>query len=77
MNGVPFIGFSYDTLARQPSVHKGDMVECPNCGGEHALYGCAGIGLTLLFYNCGGNAYLGAVNGRLTIGTPADISGRL
>lgn len=77
MNGVPFVAFSNDTLDRQPRVHKGDIVECPHCGGEHILCACDDGSEILLFYNCGGDAYLGAIGGRLTIGTPADMSGRL
>ena len=76
MADIPFVGFSNETLNRQPKVRKGDVVECPHCGGEHVLYGCTGS-LTLLFYDCAGNAYLAAINGRLTIGTPADMSGHL
>lgn len=77
MGDVPYVGFSGDTLARQPRVHKGDIVECPRCGGEHILYACDDGSETLLFYNCGDNTYLGAVAGRLVIGIPADISGHL
>ena len=77
MDDIPFVGFSNETLNRQPKVRKGDVVKCPHCGGEHALQACDSGSEILLFYKCSGNAYLGAVNGRLTIGTPADMSGRL
>ena len=81
MNGTPFVGFGNDTLARQPRVYKGDVIECPHCGGEHiAEAGKNGDGSEselILFFKCGDNAYLAAVAGRLVIGTPADMSGRL
>ena len=77
MNDTPFIGFSNATLDRQPKVQKGDIVECPHCGGEHPLYACDDGNEILLFYDCGDNSYLGAIDGRSVIGTPADMSGRL
>jgi len=77
MDGTPFIGFSNETLRKQPKVRAGDIVECPQCGGEHALRACDDGNEILLFYECGENLYLGAIAGRLTIGTPADMSGRL
>ena len=81
MNGTPFVGFSNDTLDRQPKVHKGDVLECIHCGGEHIAQAAknedGSESELILFYNCGGNAYLAAVAGRLIIGTPADMSGRL
>lgn len=77
MTGTPFVGFSNETLDRQPKVCKGDVVECPHCGGEHALSACDSGSEILLFYKCGDRSYLAAVGGRLIIGTPADMSGRL
>ena len=77
MSDTPFVGFSNDTLNRQPKVHKGDIVECPLCGGEHPLYPCDDGNEILLFFKCGDSHYLGAIGGRLVIGTPADMSGRL
>ena len=70
---TPFVGFSNSTLDKMPSVKAGDMVECQKCGGDHVLEG-SGV---LLFYRCGGNAYLGAVNGKLTTHIEADVSGEL
>lgn len=81
MDGIPFIGFDNDTLNRQPRICKGDVVECPHCGGEHIAKAATkedgSESKMLLFYTCGDNAYLAAVAGRLVIGTPADMSGRL
>lgn len=81
VNGTPFVDFSNDTLDRQPRVHKGDILECPHCGGEHtAEAGKNEDGSEsdlILFYTCGEYTYLVAVAGRLIVGTPADMSGRL
>jgi len=77
MNGVPYVGFFGETLDRQPRMHAGDMIECPTCGGEHVLCACDSGSEVLLLYECGDDVYIGAVGGRLVIGTPADMSGRL
>lgn len=76
---TPYIGFSNDTLERQPKVAAGDTFVCPHCSKQHALEAAQddkGQDTDVaLFYNCRGKAYLGAVGGRLIVGVEADASG--
>ena len=80
-NGTPFVGFDNETLNRQPRIRKGDVVECPHCGGEHIAQAATNEDGSeselILFYSCGESTYIAAVAGRLVIGTPADVSGHL
>lgn len=69
---TPYIGFSNETLERLPRVSAGDVVRMP-CGHDHELTG----GEPALFYRCGDKSFLGAVGGRLTAGTRADVSGTI
>ena len=75
---TPYVGFSNATLAGQPRVKRGDKITCPHCKGSHELSGGTENGKPsdlLLFYECGTSQYLGALDGRLTVGVKADCSG--
>lgn len=74
---TPYIGFGNDTLKKLPIVHKGDMVACPHCKGSHPLLPTDDGGEILMFYKCADKSYLGAVDGRLVVGTPVDCSGQV
>jgi len=77
---TPYIGFGNDTLAKLPPAKEGDEIDCPNCGGRHALECGTTSGKKinlLMFYKCGEATYLGAVAGKLTIGQKADVSGSM
>ena len=78
-DGTPFVGFSNDTLGKLPTARRGMLIDCPHCGGSHELQ-CAKDGNgdptdLLHFFKCGEQAYIGAVAGRLVVGTPSDVSG--
>lgn len=74
--GTPYIGFSNETLAKQPALKTGDTVTCPRCGSAHVVAGSDGSKLPpLLFYACEGKQYLAGVNGRSVMGVPSDVSG--
>ncbi len=71
MNDMPFVAFGIDELRDQPAAYAGDSVTCPHCGAEHVLSGGTREGRPsqlLLFYKCGGEDYLGAVDNRLVTG---------
>ncbi len=34
---TPYVGFSFYTLKRMPSVHAGDLIICHHCGKEHEV----------------------------------------
>lgn len=68
---VPYVGFGNETLARQPTAEVGQVVDCPRCGGEHALTGST----TLMFIKCGAASYLAGVSGRLVLGLKSDVAG--
>lgn len=74
---VPYIGFSNDTLSKQPRVQPGDLISCPQCKGQHPLESGDKGETIMLLYRCGGKTYLGAIDGRLTIGVKADCSGEV
>jgi hypothetical protein len=66
---VPFIAFGNDELSKMSVVKKTDKITCPKCGKKHKLE-CATNSEgqktdLLMFYNCGGKSYLGAISGRL------------
>ena len=72
-----YIGFGNSTLESLPKVHAGDTVECLRCGEDHTLRGADNGDETLLFYECSGKLYLGAVHGRLVAHVRPDVSGKL
>lgn len=64
---VPFVAFSNEELESQPKVESGETICCPRCGEQHRLLDGDPPGL-LLFYHCGEDLCLGAVDGRLVVG---------
>ena len=77
---TPFIGFGNDTLAKMPKVADGDPIICPRCQGVHKLQCGTSEGVKsdlLMFYDCDGKGYLGAVDGRLIAGVKPDVSGQV
>jgi hypothetical protein len=74
---TPYIGFGNDTLKRLPSVKPGDSIDCPTCKGKHKLEAASDGSTLLLFYKCGNQLYLGAIDGKCTIGVKADVSGSM
>ena len=72
--GVPFIGFSNDTLEKLPPAKEGDTIRCKHCGEPHILQAAKG-GSGTLFYTCGGEAYLGGIRGKLVAFQEPDVSG--
>ncbi len=81
MAAVPYVGFSNDTLDKQPLAFAGDKVACPRCGERHELKGGKNekgeMVQTLLVYHCGEKTYLAAVDHRLVMKAKADCSGSL
>ena len=67
---VPFMAVGNDELAKAENAYKGDYIKCPECGGEHQLE-CGKDSKTgeestmLLFYKCGADSYLAAIQGKL------------
>lgn len=77
---TPYIGFGNDTLSKLPKVKKGDLVECPHCNEKHPLKCGTTDGVendTMMFFKCGKENYLGAVDGRLVTKTKSDCSGEV
>ena len=74
---IPYIGFGNDTLSKLPVVKKGDEIHCPRCNERHLLWGADDGSELIMFYDCGGKTYLGAVNGRLVVHQKPDASGSL
>ena len=66
---VPFVAFSNGELEAAPPMLPGDVIDCPTCGGKHAVT-CGkdartGDSIThLMFYTCGKNSHLAGVCGR-------------
>ncbi len=63
------VTFGNCELATCPRVKAGDLIDCPTCGKRHRLkggeYEGSNIGAgPLLFYDCGKESYLAAVDGR-------------
>lgn len=75
MSKIPYIGFSGDTLSKQPEAKPGDRIPCPNCGGTHPLEPADDGSTTVLFYRCADKLYLGALGGRVVVNVKADFSG--
>ena len=71
---TPYIGFGNDTLAKLPKVKAGDSIRC-KCGHVHTLEDSKPP--MLLFYQCDGKTFLAGINGRLTDGVKADVSGEI
>ena len=68
-----FVAFGNDELSRLPAAKPGLAIVCPQCGKRHRLQAAKDTdgnpsSLTL-FYNCGKKSYLGAVGGRVVVGT--------
>lgn len=74
---TPYIGFGNDKLNKLPKVQVGSLVQCTHCGKDHPLEPCDDGSTLLMFYRCGGETYLGAVDGRLTAGIKPDVSGNI
>lgn len=72
---VPYIGYSNDTLEKCPPVKEGDSLQCRRCGLRHELKAAPGGPPVMLFYSCGGQAYLGGVGGKLVAFVEPDVSG--
>jgi hypothetical protein len=73
---IPFVGFSNATLQSLPEARQGDSIRCPKCGERHRLRASTQESAALLlYYECGGDVYIGALHGRLVVGVPADASG--
>lgn len=79
MKEIPYIGFGNETLEKLKDVEEGDMITCPRCGKQHVLK--AGTDEkgnktdVILFYECGNEVYLGAINGKLVAGIKPDVKG--
>jgi len=60
------ISFSNDELADLPVANIGQEINCPHCDSKHTLVGGAMSGeeTVVLFYKCGENIYLTAVDGK-------------
>lgn len=67
---LPFLAVGNEELAKAENAYKGDYIRCPKCSGEHQLK-CGKDSKTgeesrmLLFYNCGADSYLAAIQGKL------------
>ncbi len=70
---IPYIGFGNDTLAKLPALKTGDEIVCPTCKGKHAIEGDS----FFLSYRCGDKTFMAGINGRNTMGVPADVSGEI
>ena len=75
-NRTPYIGFSNETLAKLLPAKAGDEIYC-KCGSRHRLVAADDGSELLLFYRCGDQSFLGAVAGKLVVGTPSDVHGDL
>lgn len=79
MENTPYIGFANETLEGLPAVEPGYEIDCDKCGGKHTLQAGrnmdTGEDSPILFYECGGNSYLGAIASRSVVGVKSDVSG--
>jgi hypothetical protein len=74
---IPYIGYSNETLNRQPIVYAGDTIRCVHCGQDHELGPSdSGDVNLLLWYHCGKKAYVGAVASRSVVGIKPDFTGK-
>lgn len=86
MSDTPFVGFTNDTLSRQPRLAEGDEITCPHCRATHVVEAGKAVPADpplatgseapplILFYSCGGKPYLAAVAGRSVISIRPDAS---
>jgi len=77
---APYIGFGNDKLEKLSDAKKGMLIECLKCGGEHSLECGKSDGKeddTIMFYECNGHIYLGAVAGKLVANVKPCCSGRI
>lgn len=74
--GVPYVGFTNDTLSKLPLVRPGDEITCPRCGARHVLKNPTPKTEVpvAMFYQCGDQHYMGAVQNRNVIGVQPDVS---
>lgn len=74
--GIPYVGFSNETLNKLPMVKPGDTFgDCPHCGDDHVVEGKEGD--TLYFYTCRGELCLAALAGRLVAFQKPDVTGHV
>ena len=67
---MPFLAVGNEEIENNPTVKKGDMIDCKKCGGKHPLkYGKdakTGKENSLLgFINCGKKSYLVSIDNKL------------
>lgn len=68
---IPFISYGNDQLKKLPKVKEGHKIICPDCKKIHKLK-CSldkdgNKSNDLMYYNCGGESYVAAVDGRLIL----------
>ncbi len=73
--GVPYFGYSNETLRSLPRCDKGGSFHCEKCKERHYLEGQDSEGM--LFYKCQDTLRLGGVGGRFVAFTPPDVKGRV
>lgn len=67
---TPYVCFGNETLDKLPEVREGDIVKCDKCGEGHKLECGTSDGKksdVLMFYKCGENTYLGAIDGKCVV----------
>lgn len=78
---IPYVGFTNNTLGKQPRLQDGDMIVCRRCGQTHSVEATtdsAGNKTDLLLvYKCGEELYLAGVDGRCVDGIESDCGGEL
>ena len=78
---VPYIGFGNETLGKNPVLNLGQRIVCPGCGKQHRVRGGRNEDGQehdlLMYYQCGGHAYICGVRGRSVLGVKADVSGEV
>lgn len=66
-----FVAFGNNELETQPEVGIGTMFKCKVCGKRHRFYGGKNsqgeITDSIMFYDCKGKSYLGAVQGKSVV----------
>lgn len=71
---TPYIGFDNRTLAGQPNVKQGDLIDCPHCGDKHPIGGAEDNSAGIMFYKCGETDCLASIDGKLVAGLKPDVS---
>ena len=74
---LPYVGYSNDTLDRQPPAKPGALIRCARCKRRHRIRAADDGSEVLMFYQCGRITYLAAVAGRLITGAEPDVKGRV